>query len=173
MNLQYTQQSVTHVRTIQLPSLCCKAASHSTTMESNDCGGLLHSNGSKGLYRGSENLTPHVLHESLSGARDYKDCAWERHRTVISSYRSCDHSPLGPTIEGSSILLTATMSFVTPSVLASCACSRVCPPRSKPVSNSPYAPDTCSNNTFLLFQIRRVEEANLLRNKVANPPEKD
>mmetsp|Transcript_22158 Transcript_22158/g.54834 ORF Transcript_22158/g.54834 Transcript_22158/m.54834 type:complete len:246 (-) Transcript_22158:448-1185(-) len=51
---------------------------------------------------------------------------------LISSQRSLLHSTVG-----SSILFTSTMSLVTPSVFASCACSRVCPPRSNPVSNSP------------------------------------
>ncbi|TNN36467.1 hypothetical protein EYF80_053364 [Liparis tanakae] len=39
---------------------------------------------------------------------------------------------------GSSILLTSTMRCLTPAVFASMACSRVCPPFSKPVSNSPF-----------------------------------
>ena len=38
---------------------------------------------------------------------------------------------------GSSILFTNTTRCLTPAVLASMACSLVCPPRSKPVSNSP------------------------------------
>lgn len=39
---------------------------------------------------------------------------------------------------GSSILLIRTMRCLTPAVLASMACSLVCPPFSKPVSNSPF-----------------------------------
>ena len=39
---------------------------------------------------------------------------------------------------GSSILLISTMRCLTPAVLASMACSLVCPPFSKPVSNSPF-----------------------------------
>mmetsp|Transcript_4342 Transcript_4342/g.5650 ORF Transcript_4342/g.5650 Transcript_4342/m.5650 type:complete len:310 (-) Transcript_4342:294-1223(-) len=39
---------------------------------------------------------------------------------------------------GSSILLMTTTRYETPKVLASIACSRVCPPRSNPVSNSPF-----------------------------------
>lgn len=38
---------------------------------------------------------------------------------------------------GSSILLTRTTRCLTPAVLANMACSLVCPPLSKPVSNSP------------------------------------
>mmetsp|Transcript_25379 Transcript_25379/g.40086 ORF Transcript_25379/g.40086 Transcript_25379/m.40086 type:complete len:220 (-) Transcript_25379:1176-1835(-) len=49
-----------------------------------------------------------------------------------SSNRPWSHSTVG-----SSILLITTMSLITPSVLASRACSRVCPPFSNPVSNSP------------------------------------
>mmetsp|Transcript_19037 Transcript_19037/g.45986 ORF Transcript_19037/g.45986 Transcript_19037/m.45986 type:complete len:229 (-) Transcript_19037:983-1669(-) len=50
-----------------------------------------------------------------------------------SSYRVFDQLTVG-----SSILLTTTTRKLTPSVLASMACSRVWPPRSKPVSNSPF-----------------------------------
>jgi len=39
---------------------------------------------------------------------------------------------------GSSILLTSTIKCFTPAVLANMACSRVWPPFSKPVSNSPF-----------------------------------
>lgn len=39
---------------------------------------------------------------------------------------------------GSSILFTTTSSLETPKVFASWTCSRVCPPRSYPVSNSPF-----------------------------------
>jgi hypothetical protein len=55
----------------------------------------------------------------------------------ITNSTAAHHTPPSSMIEGSSILLMATISLVTPSVLASCACSRVWPPRSKPVSNSP------------------------------------
>ena len=50
-----------------------------------------------------------------------------------SSKRSLLHCTVG-----SSILFTATMRYETPNVLHNMACSRVCPPRSKPVSNSPF-----------------------------------
>lgn len=39
---------------------------------------------------------------------------------------------------GSSILFTRTIRCLTPAVLANMACSRVCPPFSNPVSNSPF-----------------------------------
>ena len=49
---------------------------------------------------------------------------------------------------GSSILLISTMRCRTPAVFTSIACSRVWPPRSKPVSNSPLRADiTCTHNT--------------------------
>jgi len=47
------------------------------------------------------------------------------------------HAPSSCATDGQSSLFTTMTSCFTPSVLASCACSRVCPPRSKPVSNSP------------------------------------
>jgi hypothetical protein len=48
---------------------------------------------------------------------------------------------------GSSILLMRTTRFLTPAVLTNIACSRVWPPRSKPVSNSPLRAEiTCNQN---------------------------
>ncbi len=62
---------------------------------------------------------------------------WGNHKRIV--HLSFDHST-----EGSSILFTTTNNLETPSVLASCACSRVWPPLSKPVSNSPIlAAITC------------------------------
>mmetsp|Transcript_64459 Transcript_64459/g.207614 ORF Transcript_64459/g.207614 Transcript_64459/m.207614 type:complete len:200 (+) Transcript_64459:635-1234(+) len=58
---------------------------------------------------------------------------------LISLYLDSSHSTLG-----SSILLMAISSLSTPSVLASTACSRVWPPRSKPVSNSPFRAEMMS-----------------------------
>mmetsp|Transcript_213 Transcript_213/g.454 ORF Transcript_213/g.454 Transcript_213/m.454 type:complete len:333 (-) Transcript_213:838-1836(-) len=55
----------------------------------------------------------------------------------ISSKRPLLHWPEASRMDESSILFTTTMSLETPRVLASCVCSRVWPPRSKPVSNSP------------------------------------
>lgn len=51
-------------------------------------------------------------------------------------------------------MLTATTSFVTPRVLASWACSRVCPPRSNPVSNSPCTEERLRS---MLLQSRPVQ----------------
>ena len=59
-----------------------------------------------------------------------------------SSKRACENSTVG-----SSILLMATTRMRTPSVFASIACSRVCPPRSKPVSNSPLRAEMTSTPT--------------------------
>lgn len=71
----------------------------------------------------------------------------------ISSKRSWDHLPPGSTMDGSSILFTTHTSFCTPSVLASCACSRVCPPRSNPASNSPLRAEmTCDQHGPLLLE---------------------
>lgn len=78
------------------------------------------------------------LHQHTLARRPPRVSAAERHcRRRPPPARSSHHSPLGVAMEESSILLTTTTSLVTPSVLASCACSRVCPPRSYPVSNSP------------------------------------
>lgn len=52
---------------------------------------------------------------------------------VVSMHLSFDQFTVG-----SSILLTTTSSLETPKVFASWTCSRVCPPRSYPVSNSPF-----------------------------------
>jgi hypothetical protein len=49
---------------------------------------------------------------------------------------------------GSSILLTRTTMCLTPAVLTSIACSRVCPPLSKPVSNSPLRADMTLKQTL-------------------------
>lgn len=46
---------------------------------------------------------------------------------------------------GSSILLTKATKCFTPAVFANIACSRVCPPRSNPVSNSPFRADMTYN----------------------------
>jgi len=90
----------------------------------------------------SEGSWQSFCHQSLAG-QDLVHTMLRAMLTWISLYRASLHSPLGPTMEGSSILLTATMIFVTPSVLASCACSRVWPPRSKPASNSACATSQC------------------------------
>mmetsp|Transcript_1361 Transcript_1361/g.3426 ORF Transcript_1361/g.3426 Transcript_1361/m.3426 type:complete len:242 (-) Transcript_1361:932-1657(-) len=65
-------------------------------------------------------LKPHPLRNGLS-------------LPTHSSKRSFFHWTVG-----SSILLMTTMRKDTPSVLANRACSRVCPPLSKPLSNSPF-----------------------------------
>ena len=65
---------------------------------------------------------------------------------MISSKRALLQTPPSQ-MDGSSILLTTTMSLFTPSVLASWACSRVWPPRSNPVSNSPFRAATTSTPT--------------------------
>mmetsp|Transcript_46350 Transcript_46350/g.104491 ORF Transcript_46350/g.104491 Transcript_46350/m.104491 type:complete len:211 (+) Transcript_46350:991-1623(+) len=62
--------------------------------------------------------------------------------SLHSSKRLCAHSTVG-----SSILLTATTSMRTPRVFARSACSRVCPPFSKPVSNSPLRAEMTSTPT--------------------------
>mmetsp|Transcript_34620 Transcript_34620/g.114688 ORF Transcript_34620/g.114688 Transcript_34620/m.114688 type:complete len:211 (+) Transcript_34620:455-1087(+) len=62
--------------------------------------------------------------------------------SLHSSKRSFDHFTVG-----SSILLMTTTSSRTPRVFASNACSRVCPPRSKPVSNSPLRAEMTSTPT--------------------------
>lgn len=95
-------------------------------------GPTLHSKGSRQSF----------CHQSQAG-QGLVHTMFRAMLTWISLYRASLHSPLGPTMEGSSILLTATMIFVTPSVLASCACSRVWPPRSKPASNSACATSQC------------------------------
>ena len=46
-----------------------------------------------------------------------------------------------------SSLLTATTSWLTPRLLTSSACSLVCPPASKPASNSPVVAFTTSTPT--------------------------
>eukprot|EP01139_Manchomonas_bermudensis_P011272 Amastigsp_a342495_104.p4 type:complete len:107 gc:universal Amastigsp_a342495_104:711-1031(+) len=59
---------------------------------------------------------------------------------TISSNRSFDHSTSSP-------LLMATIICLTPAVLARMACSRVCPPLSNPVSNSPVRAEITSTAT--------------------------
>mmetsp|Transcript_2128 Transcript_2128/g.5455 ORF Transcript_2128/g.5455 Transcript_2128/m.5455 type:complete len:246 (-) Transcript_2128:844-1581(-) len=71
-------------------------------------------------------LYPHCLRKGVSFS-------------MHSLYRSSAHSTVG-----SSILLITTTSMRTPSVFASSACSRVCPPRSNPVSNSPLRAEMTS-----------------------------
>ena len=52
-----------------------------------------------------------------------------------------------PGTDGGVIVFTATMSLRMPSVNASMACSRVCPPFSKPLSNSPVDEEMTSTPT--------------------------
>mmetsp|Transcript_10299 Transcript_10299/g.27450 ORF Transcript_10299/g.27450 Transcript_10299/m.27450 type:complete len:395 (-) Transcript_10299:368-1552(-) len=61
-----------------------------------------------------------------------------------SSYRSFDQVWSALIMDGSSILLIMMTSCRTPDVFANIACSRVCPPRSKPVSNSPFRAEMTS-----------------------------
>ncbi len=56
---------------------------------------------------------------------------------------------------GSSILLMRTMRFLTPAVLTSIACSRVWPPRSKPVSNSPLRAEITWKESVVCFNIMK------------------
>mmetsp|Transcript_4333 Transcript_4333/g.6505 ORF Transcript_4333/g.6505 Transcript_4333/m.6505 type:complete len:251 (-) Transcript_4333:396-1148(-) len=62
--------------------------------------------------------------------------------SLISLKRSSLHSTVS-----SSILLMATINRRTPSVIASMACSRVCPPRLKPDSNSDLRAEITSTPT--------------------------
>mmetsp|Transcript_44840 Transcript_44840/g.103728 ORF Transcript_44840/g.103728 Transcript_44840/m.103728 type:complete len:224 (+) Transcript_44840:533-1204(+) len=105
---------------------------------SNNGGSVLHA----GVFLFSLMLSPvrpligrNTTWSSLKPEPFMKGCSLP----TISSYRSFAHSTLG-----SSILFTATTSFSTPKVLARSVCSRVWPPRSKPVSNSPFLAEIMS-----------------------------
>lgn len=72
----------------------------------------------------------------------YKLIKWDEYSAYFGmwfalNYRATNLSRLQLTV-GSSILFTRTIRCLTPAVLANIACSRVCPPFSKPVSNSPF-----------------------------------
>mmetsp|Transcript_43204 Transcript_43204/g.105731 ORF Transcript_43204/g.105731 Transcript_43204/m.105731 type:complete len:240 (+) Transcript_43204:531-1250(+) len=64
-----------------------------------------------------------------------------------SLYLSSSHTPPSLATDGSSILLMPTISILTPAVLARTACSRDCPPRSNPASNSPFLTEITSTAT--------------------------
>ena len=78
-----------------------------------------------GLHRTC--LSQHSTHmQERAHAKPSRDARQETAELRGAAHLSSDHL-LSVAMEGSSILLMATISLATPSVLASWACSRVCP----------------------------------------------
>ena len=77
-----------------------------------------------------------LKHEKLLKELLYGNSADPDIKFELNIHLSSDHCTVG-----SSILFITTTNFLTPAVLTNMACSRVWPPRSKPVSNSPFLAD--------------------------------
>lgn len=116
---------------------------------------------------------PHICRENVFSKMpiNYHKCnTYAINRTSI--FRFCHNNNLAVDIKntvylsklqftvGSSILLIRTIRCLTPAVLASIACSRVWPPFSKPVSNSPFLAE-------ITWQDRR-EKKNPILNETEN-----
>lgn len=76
------------------------------------------------------------------------------HSPSSSSSSSSTHLSRLQLTVGSSILFTRTIRCLTPAVLANMACSRVCPPFSKPVSNSPFLAEITWGSTHLVSAMK-------------------